>query len=78
MASCGRCGPRSWRADGELPAAEVARLRVLIDASEDGLAAAAREAGLEEDENFLLLVDQFEEIFRYRADHEDPRADAPD
>ena len=64
--------PEIVAADGELPAAEVARLRVLIDASEDGLATAAREAGLEEDENFLLLVDQFEEIFRYRADHEDP------
>ena len=64
--------PAIVAADGELPAAEVARLRVLIDASEDGLAAAAREAGLEEDENFLLLVDQFEEIFRYRTDHEDP------
>ncbi len=59
-------------ADGELPAAEVARLRVLIDASEDGLAKVAQDVGLEEDENFLLLVDQFEEIFRYRADHEDP------
>ena len=43
----------------------------MIDASEDGLATAAQEVGLEEDENFLLLVDQFEEIFRYRADHED-------
>ena len=64
--------PEMVAADGELPAAEVARLRVLIDASEDGLATAAREAGLEEDENFLLLVDQFEEIFRYRAGHEDP------
>jgi energy-coupling factor transporter ATP-binding protein EcfA2 len=63
--------PEIAAADGELPAAEIARLRVLIDASEDGLAAAARDAGLEEDENFLLLVDQFEEIFRYRADHED-------
>ncbi len=58
--------------DGELPAAEVARLRVLIDASEDGLAKVAQDVGLEEDENFLLLVDQFEEIFRYRSDHEDP------
>ena len=64
--------PEIVAADGELPAAEVAKLRVLIDASEDGLGAAAREAGLEEDENFLLLVDQFEEIFRYRTDHEDP------
>lgn len=59
-------------ADGELPAAEVARLRVLIDASEDGLAAVAQQLGLEEEENFLLLVDQFEEIFRYRSDQEDP------
>lgn len=59
-------------ADGELPAAEVARLRVLIDASDDGLARVAQEFGLEEDENFLLLVDQFEEIFRYRSDAEDP------
>ena len=64
--------PEFVAADGELPAAEVARLRVLIDASEDGLAAAARDAGLQEAETFLLLVDQFEEIFRYRADHEDP------
>ena len=64
--------PEIVASDGELPAAEVARLRVLIDASEDGLATAARDAGLEEDENFLLLVDQFEEIFRYRANHEDP------
>ena len=58
-------------ADGELPVAEVARLRVLIDASEDGLATVAREVGLGEDTNFLLLVDQFEEIFRYRSDEED-------
>jgi energy-coupling factor transporter ATP-binding protein EcfA2 len=58
--------------DGELPAAEVAKPRVLIDAGEDGLAAVAQEVGLQEDENFLLLVDQFEEIFRYRSDHEDP------
>ena len=38
--------PEIATADGELPAAEVARLRVLIDASEDGLAAAAREVAL--------------------------------
>ena len=57
--------------DGELPAAEVARLRVLIDTSEDGLALVTREMGLEEDENFLLLVDQFEEIFRYKSERED-------
>ncbi len=62
--------PEMAAADGELPADEVARLGVLIDASEDGLATAARDAGLGEDENFLLLVDQFEEIFRYRSDQE--------
>jgi energy-coupling factor transporter ATP-binding protein EcfA2 len=67
---------RSLRADlvapdGELPAAEVARLRVLIGSSEDGLAVLTREFSLKEHENFLLLVDQFEEIFRYRSDQED-------
>jgi hypothetical protein len=56
---------------GELPAAEVARIRVLIDTSEDGLAALTREFGLHEHDNFLLLVDQFEEIFRYRFDGQD-------
>ena len=63
--------PEIVGADGELPAAEVARIRVLIDASEDGLASAVQEVGLEEDTNFLLLVDQFEEIFRYTSDDED-------
>jgi len=57
--------------NGELPAAEVARLRVLIDTSEDGLGLVTREMGLEEDQNFLLLVDQFEEIFRYKSERED-------
>ena len=65
--------PELVGADGELPAAEVARLRVLIDASEHGLAAAAQEVGLEEDTNFLLLVDQFEEIFRYSPEDEEDR-----
>ena len=57
--------------DGELPEAEVARIRALIDISEDGLAVILREFELEESENFLLLVDQFEEIFRYRSEEED-------
>jgi energy-coupling factor transporter ATP-binding protein EcfA2 len=57
--------------DGELPEAEVARIRALIDISEDGLAVIMREFELEESENFLLLVDQFEEIFRYRSEEED-------
>ena len=57
--------------DGELPEAEVARIRALIDISEDGLAVILREFGLEESENFLILVDQFEEIFRYRSEEED-------
>ncbi|MGH6916417.1 MAG: hypothetical protein ACREJ0_01810, partial [Geminicoccaceae bacterium] len=57
--------------DGELPAPEVARLRVIIETSEDGLAGVTQEFALEEHENFLLLVDQFEEIFRYRPDEED-------
>ena len=63
--------PEMVASDGELPAAEVARLRVLIDTSEDGLGALTREFELKEHENFLLLVDQFEEIFRYRSDAED-------
>ncbi|MGH6918878.1 MAG: hypothetical protein ACREJ0_14375, partial [Geminicoccaceae bacterium] len=54
--------------DGEVPAAEVARLRVLIDSNEDGLVAMLREDGLKQDENLLLLVDQFEEIFRFRTE----------
>lgn len=57
--------------EGELPEAEVARMRALIDISEDGLAVIMREFKLEESENFLLLVDQFEEIFRYRSEEED-------
>jgi hypothetical protein len=57
--------------DGELPEAEVARIRALIDISEDGLGVIMREFELEESENFLLLVDQFEEIFRYRSQEED-------
>jgi WD40 repeat protein/energy-coupling factor transporter ATP-binding protein EcfA2 len=56
---------------GELPEAEVARVRALIDISEDGLAVIMREFELKESENFLLLVDQFEEIFRYRSEEED-------
>ena len=63
--------PELVAADGELPAAEVARLRVLVDSSDDGLAVLTREFALEEHENFLLLVDQFEEIFRYRSDEDD-------
>jgi hypothetical protein len=54
--------------DGELPAEDVARLRVLIQSGEDGLAAVTRELGLEENENLLLLVDQFEEIFRFQTE----------
>jgi energy-coupling factor transporter ATP-binding protein EcfA2 len=57
--------------DGEVPEAEVARIRALIDISEDGLAVILREFELEESENFLLLVDQFEDIFRYRSDEDD-------
>jgi energy-coupling factor transporter ATP-binding protein EcfA2 len=57
--------------DGELPEAEVARIRALIDISEDGLGVIMREFELDESENFLLLVDQFEEIFRYRSQEED-------
>jgi len=56
--------------DGELPASEVARLRVLIDTSDDGLAVVTQEFGCDESENFLLLVDQFEEIFRYKSPEE--------
>jgi hypothetical protein len=57
--------------DGDLPESEIARIRALIDVSEDGLAVVMREFKLEENENFLLLVDQFEEIFRYRSKEED-------
>ncbi len=57
--------------DGDLPESKVARIRALIDISEDGLAAVMREFDLEDTENFLLLVDQFEEIFRYRSEEAD-------
>ena len=43
----------------------------LIDISEDGIALVMQEFGLGENENFLLLIDQFEEIFRYRSKEED-------
>ena len=61
--------PEMVASDGELPAAEVARLRVLIDTSEDGLGALTREFELKEHENFLLLVDQFEEMVEQSAQH---------
>ncbi len=57
--------------DGEVPEAEIARYRALIDISDDGLAVIMREFELGESENFLLLVDQFEEIFRYRSEEEE-------
>jgi energy-coupling factor transporter ATP-binding protein EcfA2 len=59
--------------DGELPADEVARLRVLIGTSQEGLAVVMREFALKDKDNesFLLLVDQFEEIFRYKPREED-------
>jgi hypothetical protein len=63
--------PESVGQDNKPPAAQVARLRALIDISEDGLAVVRREYELEESENFLLLVDQFEEIFRYKPREED-------
>ena len=63
--------PQQIGPDRELPAAEVARLRVLIDTSEDGLGVVMREFGLGQNHNLLLLVDQFEEVFRYRSDEEE-------
>ena len=63
--------PTAVKSDGELPVDMVARLRGLIDISVDGIAVVMQEFELGENENFLLLVDQFEEIFRYRSKEED-------
>ena len=42
-------------------------LRETLDASSHGLLEATRRSGLDPDENLLVVVDQFEEIFRYRT-----------
>jgi energy-coupling factor transporter ATP-binding protein EcfA2 len=52
--------------DGKLPADQVTRLRGIIEGSDNGLAVVIQELGFKGDESFVLLLDQFEEIFRYR------------
>ena len=58
--------------DDKVPPAEVARLRTLVDASDRGVAVVMEEFDLTDTDNFLLVVDQFEELFRYEL-HDDDR-----
>jgi hypothetical protein len=46
----------------------AAAIREMLGASTLGLVSAAKSAGLEPGESLLLVVDQFEEIFRFAAD----------
>jgi uncharacterized RDD family membrane protein YckC len=41
-----------------------------------GLVEAARQCGIEDNANLLVVVDQFEEIFRYQRESKDPQAGA--
>jgi WD40 repeat protein len=46
----------------------------VLKRSSNGIKEAFLQANLEKDENILLLVDQFEELFRYRRSKEDPES----
>lgn len=53
-----------------------AALRETLGATSGGLAEAVRRAGLAPGESLLVLVDQFEEIFRFALDGRDGRAES--
>src|SRR3954470_1980459 len=55
------------RGDGELAATHRVILDATLRRSSLGLVSAIREARLPEHDNVLIVVDQFEELFRYRA-----------
>src|SRR4051812_806879 len=55
------------RGDGELAATHRVILDATLRRSSLGLVSAIREARLPDHDNVLIVVDQFEELFRYRA-----------
>ena len=58
---------RAIAADNELPVpGDVAFTRAALQTSPQGFLEVVKEAGLDEGAPLLLLVDQFEEIFRFR------------
>ncbi len=55
---------------------EIASLQATLARGPLGLLEALRDAGATRDENILLLVDQFEEVFRFRREVDRDEADA--
>jgi WD40 repeat protein len=52
----------------------VGLTRAVLERGEFGLVEVVQQAGLREDENVLLVVDQFEELFRFRQHRDDASA----
>jgi hypothetical protein len=54
-------------------AADRDAIRAQLDTASDGLVNAVHDAGLESGENLLVVVDQFEELFRFSAENRSGR-----
>ena len=65
-------------ADSEFADSQAMIVESDLRASHDGLAKTVAQAGLSEDENLLVVVDQFEELFRFKRIAEEKGKDAED
>jgi len=58
--------------DIEDPGVQVSMTKAILYRSSFGLVECVKQLKLSQDENILILIDQFEELFRFKASREDP------
>jgi len=54
------------------PGVQVSMTKAILHRSSFGLVECVKQLKLSQDENILILIDQFEELFRFKASREDP------